>query len=111
MTNNVTYKVGQILTAAQNIELKRAISEEKVVIPKGSKIIIGADKLAHHIRDGSIQQIADAEIKGYDTEGLAEYLVMFLKTHFPIVEMLEDYDIDEQIFKEEIEYALDEIGF
>lgn len=107
----MAYKIGQILTSTQDIEVEKALSGEKVIIPKGTKIIIGPDNLAHHIRNGMIQPLGDAEVKGYDAAGLAEYLTIFLKAHFPIAEMLEDYDIDEQTLKDELEYAFDDIGF
>ena len=45
------YKVGQILTSKEDVEVEMALSGEKVIIPKGNKIIIGADNLAHHIRN------------------------------------------------------------
>lgn len=68
--------------------------------------------LAHHIRDGMIQPLAkDAEVKGYDASGIAEYLYTSLRNHFPIDEMLEEYDDTKERFIEEIEYALDDIGF
>lgn len=107
----VIYKIGQILTATQDMEVEKALSEEKVIIPKGTKVIVGPDSLAHHIHTGMMQPLGDAEVKGYDTEGLAEYITIALKAHFPIAEMLEEYDIDEQMLKDEIEYALDDIGF
>lgn len=107
----MTYKIGQILTSDQDVEVRKALSDEKVILPKGTKVIIGADKLAHHIRTDMIQPLGDAEVKGYDSEGLAEYLAMVLMARLPISEMLNDYDLDEKAFKEEIVYALDDIGF
>lgn len=46
------YKIGQILTSTEDVEIEKALSGEKVKIPKGNKIIIGADKFVHHIRIG-----------------------------------------------------------
>lgn len=107
----MTYKVGQILTSKFDVEVEIAITGEKVVIPMGNKIIIGPDKFAHHIRTGMIQPLGEnAEIKGYDSRGIAEYLVEKLKC-FPINEMLEDYNIEESELVDEIEYFLDDIGF
>lgn len=105
------YKIGQILTSNRDMEVEKALSGEKVVIPKGNKIIIGADKLAHHLRTGMIQSLGTAEVEGYDSEGLAAYLLLVLKAHFPIDEMLEDYEISERMLLDEIEYAFDDIGF
>lgn len=105
------YKIGQILTSNRDVEVEKALSGEKVVIPKGNKIIIGADKFAHHIRDGMIQPLSDSsEVKGYDSSGLAEYIYICLKAHLPIDDWMEDYDISKDDIVEEIEYALDEIG-
>lgn len=106
------YKVGQILTSQEDVEVEKALSGEKVIIPKGNKIIIGADKLAHHIRTGMMQPLPeDSEVHGYDASGIAEYLYTHLRRHFAIDEMLEDYDDTKERFIEEMEYALEEIGF
>ena len=106
------YEVGQILTSKEDIEVEKALSGEKVTIPKGNKIIIGADNLAHHIRNGMMQPLPEgSQVKGYDASGIAEYLYTYLRNHFEIDEMLEDYDDTKERFMEEIEYALEEIGF
>ena len=108
----MTYKIGEILTSDCDVEVERAISGEKVVIPKGNKIIIGADKFAHHIRNGMIQPLPeDAEVKGYDAAGIAEYVYIYARNHFAIDEMLEYYEETPADFIREIEFALDEIGF
>ena len=105
------YKIGQILTSNKDIVVEKALSGEKVITPKGNKIIIGADKLAHHIRDGMIQPLADgSEVKGYDSSGLAEYIYICMKAHLPITEWMEDYEISKNEIVEEIEDALYEIG-
>ena len=105
------YKIGQILTSNRNIEVEKMFGE-KVIIPKGNKIIIGADKFAHHLKDGMIQPLQkDTIIEGYDSEGIAEYLVKKLSAMFPLEEMLEDYDIEKERFEEGIYFLLDDIGF
>lgn len=106
------YKIGQIITSNEDVEIEKVLSGEKVIIPKGNKIIIGADKFAHHIKTGMIQPLQnDSEVKGYDTEGIAEFLFMWLRSHLPIEEMLENYDYTKEDLKEELEWALEEIGF
>lgn len=108
----MSYKIGQILTSNQDIEVEKALSEEKVIIPKGNKIIIGADKLVHHLKNGMIQPLAkDLQVEGYDCNGIAEYLYMHLRNHFEIDEMLDMYEDTKDRLIEEIEYALDDIGF
>lgn len=105
------YKIGQILISSRDVEVEKALSGEKVIIPKGNKIIIGADKLAHHIRNGMIQSLADdAEVEGYDASGIAEYIYICLKAHLPVDEWMEYYEISKDNIVEEIECALDEIG-
>ena len=112
MEEKTTYKIGQILTSNRDIEVERELSGEKVVIPKGSKIIIGADKLAHHLRDGTIRPLAEnIEVNGYDTKGIAEYVFSWMSRFYPIDEMFEDYDVNHKEFISEIECSLDEIGF
>lgn len=106
------YRVGQILTSKEDVEVEKELSGKKVVIPKGNKIIIGADNLAHHIRNGMMQPLPkDSEVNGYDASGIAEYLYTYLRNHFEIDEMLEGYDETKERFIEEIEYALEDIGF
>lgn len=105
------YKIGQILTSNKDIVVKKALSEEKITIPKGSKVIIGADKLAHHISNGMIQPLGqDAKVEGYDSSGIAEYIFICLETHFPFEDWLEEYGIPKDDIIKEIGYALDEIG-
>lgn len=104
------YKIGQILTSKEDIEIEKALSGEKVKIPKGNKVIIGADKLAHYIKNGYIQPLAEeSTVEGYDTTGIAEYLYIVLRNHLPLNEMMEDYEITKQEVVNEIECALDEI--
>lgn len=104
------YKIGQILTSTEDVEIEKALSGEKVKIPKGNKIIIGADKLAHHIKNGFIQPLTEgATVEGYDTTGIAEYLYTHLRNYYPLDEMLDENDIDRLDFEDEIECALDEI--
>ena len=50
-------------------------------------------------------------MKGYDAHGISEYLYTHLRNRFEIDEMLESYDNTKEKFIEEIEYALEEIGF
>lgn len=106
------YKIGQILTSKIDTEVEKSLSGQKVTIPSGNKIIIGADCLAHHIKNDMIQPLGNnAEVNGYDTNGLAEYLYISMKSRFPFKEMMEDFDITEKEIKDEIEFALEEIGF
>lgn len=107
-----TFKIGQIVTANQDIKVEKALSGDVVTIKKGSKIIIGADNFAHYFSTGMIQPISKAvKIEGYDTEGLAGYLFDYLKFQFPLDEFCENYDVSDRSFKDDIACALEEIGF
>ena len=103
------YRIGEILVTKENVELTSAISEKKTIVRKGTRIMIGADKLAHHFGTGIIQPLQDGdEVSGYDAEGIAKAIIYHLGVHFPLEEIFEDYDIDEEDFKDEIEFALQE---
>lgn len=105
-------KIGQIIVSKVDTEIEEAISGEKVFVPKGNRVIIGADGFAHHLKNGMIQPLGvDMKVNGYDAAGIAIYLYEKLKCHFEIDEMLENYDLDKYNFMSEIEYYLDDIGF
>lgn len=105
------YNIGQVLTAKADHEVERAFGT-KDIIRKGTKIFIGADRLAHH-RDGTIQPIGgDSEIKGYSVEGLAEFIWLYIRNETPVDEsLLEDYDETPECIKGAIMDALEELGF
>lgn len=107
----IEYKIGQILTAKADIEIERALSGEKVTVPKGSKVIIGADKLAHHLRNGIVQGVGSATVKGYDADGLAEYLYTMLSSRYDLDYYLEGMDCTKHDFMESIAEHLKEVGF
>lgn len=106
------YKIGQILKTTADTEIEKALSGEKEVIKKGTKIIIGADNLAHYIRSGMIQSLGDnTEVKGYDAEGISRFIVMYLDSQINLEEMLDGRNMTMDEFAEEIECALSEMGF
>ena len=103
------YRIGEILVTKEDVELTSAISEKKTIVRKGTRIMIGADKLAHHFGTGIIQPLQDGDdVSGYDTDGIAKAIIYHLGAMFPLKEMFEDYDIDDEEFKDEIEFALTE---
>lgn len=112
MEEKTIYKIGQILKSECDVEVEKAISGAKVIIPKGNKIIIGADKLAHHMMNGMIQPLEEnIEVKGYDTNGISEFIFKWLSNQLPLIEMLGYCEVDKEEFRYEIESALKEIGF
>ena len=106
------YKIGEILVSKEPTVIETVLSGKKVTIPAGNKVIIGPDKFAHHIRNGYIQPLqSEAVVEGYDTDGLAEWIYLYLNNHMHLEEMLADYDETEDYFKAKITEALMEIGF
>lgn len=104
-----TYKIGEILVSQRETEVE-TIFGRKEIIPKGNKIIIIAHRLGYHIRNGMKQPLQkDDVVKGYDTEGLAEYLFTCIQSHLPMDDMMCDYDLTQTDVQEIIEEALDEI--
>lgn len=104
----MTYQIGQILTSKEDVEVEKAFGE-KVIIPKGNKVMIGADELAHHLKDGMLQPLPEgAEIKGYNTENIASVIFDWLQHCFNITDYLEEIGNDKEHFCEEIEWALSE---
>jgi len=106
------YKIGQILVAKCDIQVEKALSGDIATIPKGTRVIIGADRLAHH-SDGMIQPLSkNAKVDGYDTEGLAGWIASYMRATIPCFsEALEDYDVDDIEIVNAIESALSDIGF
>ena len=105
----IGYKIGQMLKVSADVELKGFFGDKKFV-KKGTRIWIGADNLAHY-KDGTIQPLPEnTTVKGYDTEGIAERIFAQLKTDLPLDEMCEEYEISFNDIKDEIKYALEELG-
>ena len=42
----MAYKIGQILTSKEDVEVEIALSGKKEIVPKGNKVVIGADGFA-----------------------------------------------------------------
>lgn len=110
MDEKTVLNIGQKLVCKKDTEYVTCFDNVRTV-KKGTCIYVGADKFAHHL-NGVIQPLADNfEVKGYSAKGLAEYLYSVLSNRFQINEMLEDYEWKTGDFKEEIETALEELGF
>lgn len=108
------FSIGDVFEVTEDYKAKAALSNEGVPIPKGEKIIIGADKLAHHISSSMISPIEKAStVEGHNAEGIAKYICLFLRSHLALDldEMLEGYDFTMNELADEIQYDLEEIGF
>lgn len=108
------FSIGDVFEVTETYKGKSVLSNEEVTIPEGEKVIIGADKLAHHISSGMISPIGeDSTVEGYNAKGIANYICLFLRSHlaFDLDEMLNEYDHTINDLADEIQYALQEIGF
>lgn len=105
------YKYGELLVSNTDVTVELALSEEKVTIPKGSKVVIGFDGMAHHLRGGYIQPIeSSAQIEGFSNDGIVETLYLYLFNQLPLRDMMEDYDVSPNDFKRVMVEALEELG-
>ncbi len=111
----MNYKIGEILKFNEDTKVEIAGSDKKAIVPKGSKVIIGADGLAHHLRDGSIQPLDNnATVEGYDRYGMALYLYHYLVGYIQLDTLLEESEginHTKDDFLDGIDAALLEIGF
>ena len=108
----IKLKIGQIFRFSKDMEVEKVFGE-KEIIPKGAIANVGADKLLHH-RNGMIQPISEKtfDIEGYDSNGIANWLWLYIRNFTPVnEELLEDYDSNKDEFIEQLEYALNELGF
>ena len=105
------FKIGETLIATRDYDVVREFSGTTKTIRKGTKLIIGADKMGHYY-DGSISPLGDgAVVEGYSAIGLAAWITNYLVGRFNIEEMVEEYDDSMDDFCDTIVEALEEIGF
>ena len=112
MSEKIKLKIGQEFRFAKDMEIEKAFGR-KEIIPKGTVAFVGADKLLHH-KNGMIQPISEKifDIEKYDTEGIASWLWLYIRNYTPVnEELLEEYDSNKNEFIQQMEYALDELGF
>lgn len=105
------YKYGELLISQADTVVEKALSGDRVVIPKGNKVVVGFDGFAHHIRNGCIQAFREGtEFDGFCNDGIVEIIYLYLLNQLPIREMLDDFDLTEDDVKNVIAEALEEIG-
>lgn len=111
----ITFKIGQEITVTKTHDIKGLIDEEETIrIKEGDKAYIKAIGAIEYLTGdarGKMQFLSEDifEIKGYDHENIASMVYDRLSYRFQMEAFLEDYDISEKEFKEEIQYILDEI--
>ena len=106
------YRIGQILIANSDFEIDRGFLWDKITIPKGGKVIVGADDMAYYI-DGTYPRVIakNANAEGYDPDGIANYLYNMLKSEYGIDYYLQDIGRTSIDFMYSIKKCLEAIGF
>jgi hypothetical protein len=107
------YNIGQMIVTSSDKEYGSFFSDEKKMVKKGTKVFVSADKNWPSViyENADIQPLPEgAEIEGYSTVGISEWLYSWLRRSIPLKDMLEDYDVSKDAFLEEIQTALEELG-
>lgn len=110
--DKIKLKIGEEFVFKDDMKVEKVFGD-KEVIKKGTRAYVGADKLLHH-KNGMIQPISEKafDIEGYDPNGIANWLWLYIRNFTPVNEdLLEDYYSNKNEFIEQLEYALDELGF
>ena len=108
--NMTKYKIGQIITAKNDIVVHTALSDKEILIKKGSQGVVGADNLIHYF-SGFIQPFSNnTEIKGYDVDSITEIIFKRIKQNHPYYD--DDTDFSDEDFKDIVRDALvSDLGF
>lgn len=101
--------IGQIIELIADFEVKGYSG--KVTIPKGSTFqVLSGNTIAFN--DGKLMVMpVDLEIDGYSAKGISKTIFRNLNNSFPLDEMLDDFDIKENDFEQEIINALEGLNF
>jgi hypothetical protein len=103
------YNIGQMLKYKNDTELEGCFGTKKT-FKSGTKMFIGVDRYAYHL-DGTARSLGEEDVvEGYSTEGLAEWIYIWLRNEFPLDEFFDDYDVSKNKFEERIAEALEELG-
>ena len=104
------FRYGQLLISKEPVEIEK-FGGEKVIVPAGNKVVVGFDGFAHHLKNEFIQPFTkNTVLKGFCCDGVVETIYQYLNARFPLDDMLSDYDLTENDFREDMAYALEEIG-
>ena len=104
------YNIGQVIEIKEDFEIKSVLGNSKN-IKAGTKVYIGGDNFSHML-NGMLSLIdKDSQVEGFSVKGIADFIYEMVSARLPIDDMLEDYDIEAKDFKENIEDALEDLGF
>ena len=109
----MTYKIGEEIGFSEEFELESAFGGNKVTVKEGDRGYFDSKGMIHYTTGqarGKIHSLGkEIEVKGYDHESIAKIIVKRIKNQFELMEFLEDYDVSEKDFIEEIEDVLNDI--
>jgi len=108
--NAKSARIGQKMEFTDDFTVGTLFHGEEV-IKKGTVLYVGADGFFHIENGKMLRMDDDFEVNGFDPDGMADYIYKIISREFPLDDMFDDYDVDQQEFKEEISFALDELGF
>ena len=104
---NRKYKYGELLISDKPTVVETLSGTKEV--PAGNKVVIGFDGLAHHLSTDMIQAI-QSKPEGFSNTGIVEAIISYLDFSLCISEILEEYDLTLDTFREELTEALEQIG-
>jgi len=105
------FEIGQELISQSNYNLT-GLTNDIIEVKKGDKGYIDSSGFIHYETGkarGKMTKIPDAEMEGYNTENIAKIIYEQLKWKLMLSEHMENYDLEEQEFIDEIDYILSEI--
>jgi hypothetical protein len=105
-------KIGQRLVITEDFKIEGALSGSEIDVKKGDEGFIDKSGNLHYTTgkaQGKIQHIKEEIGNSVDVENVANLIFKRLKSQFEISDYLDNYDIPEKDFVDEIAYVLDEI--
>lgn len=111
------FEIGSVITIAENYELERSISGQRLSVKKGDTALVKGDGSIMYKSGeakGMIQMLDPKvfQLEGYDHDNIADMLVKKLDSVyslFGVFGILEENDINIEDFKEEISDLLMDI--
>lgn len=108
------YNIGQQVEFMQDMEVNSGFGD-KSTIRKGTKAWVTASKNYPSLYFNGGKEFLlnrdNTELVGYSAKGLAQFIFNYLSIWLPMDDMMEDYEVTEEEFKQKIEEALEELGF
>ena len=107
-----TYKIGEEIGFSQDFEIESALSGNKTTVKAGDKGYVDNRCNIHYTTGqarGKIQRLDSAEMKGYDYSNIVKMIFKRLNNQFNLKEALDDYDVSEKDFIDELEDILSDI--